>query len=142
MKAPTQQQLNDPAWWDGEGLPPVGCECEYQSDKGPLSLDECTLDKHCIVDTWWSGDRLTVIAHVRMPFGHDFIDVPVVQNERNYQVSTILSSYIRPIRTQAERERDELVSIMKRTREGAVAGDVLGLCAGAIIAAGYRKGDS
>lgn len=73
--------LQRPAW-NGEGLPPVGCECECHVDEGVI---------HCIV------------------VGYDFDGKAVVM--RNVPASKYFSiqansGRIKPLRTEAERKRD------------------------------------
>lgn len=69
--------------WNGEGLPPVGCECECHVDEGVI---------HCIV------------------VGYDFDGNAVVMRNvpaRKYFSIQANSGRIKPLRTEAERKRDE-----------------------------------
>ncbi len=73
--------LQRPAW-NGEGLPPVGCECECHVDEGVI---------HCIV------------------VGYDFDGKAVVMRNvpaRKYFSIQANSGRIKPLRTEAERKRD------------------------------------
>jgi hypothetical protein len=70
--------------WDGEGLPPVGCKCEV---------------RHCGLQTW-------VKARV---VGHDY-DIAVCHVPDAHGYLGYGGDYIRPIRSQAEREREEIIS--------------------------------
>lgn len=73
--------LQKPAW-NGEGLPPVGCECECHVDEGVI---------HCIV------------------VGYDFDGKAVVMRNvpaRKYFSIQANSGRIKPLRTEAERKRD------------------------------------
>lgn len=73
--------LQKPAW-NGEGLPPVGCECECHVDEGVI---------HCIV------------------VGYDFDGKDVVMRNvpaRKYFSIQANSGRIKPLRTEAERKRD------------------------------------
>lgn len=68
--------------WNGEGLPPVGCECECYVDEGII---------HCIV------------------VGYDFDGKAVVMRNvpaRKYFSIQANSGRIKPLRTEAERKRD------------------------------------
>lgn len=68
--------------WNGEGLPPVGCECECHVDEGAI---------HCIV------------------VGYDFDGKAVVMRNvpaRKYFSIQSDSGRIKPLRTEAERKRD------------------------------------
>lgn len=76
--------LQKPAW-NGEGVPPVGCECECHVDEGVI---------HCIV------------------VGYDFDGKAVVMRNvpaRKYFSIQADSGRIKPLRTEAERKRDEAV---------------------------------
>lgn len=110
--------------WDGEGLPPVGCECEYQLRKaGP----------------WF---RCEMISHNRMVIRCPHL---ASDSDSGLQVVDDLRVMFRPIRTQAERDRDDLISEIKADLD---ALDVdhsknlaMGLAIG-MINRGWRKGDS
>lgn len=68
--------------WAGEGLPPVGCECECYVDEGII---------HCVV------------------VGYDFDGKAVVMRNvpaRKYFSIQANSGRIKPLRTEAERKRD------------------------------------
>lgn len=68
--------------WNGEGLPPVGCECECHVDEGVI---------HCIV------------------VGYDFDGKAVVMRNvpaRKYFSIQASSGRIKPLRTEAKRKRD------------------------------------
>ena len=68
--------------WNGEGLPPVGCECECHVDEGVI---------HCIV------------------VGYDFDWKAIVMRNvpaRKYFAIQAKSGRIKPLRTEAERKRD------------------------------------
>lgn len=76
--------LQKPAW-NGEGLPPVGCECECYVDEGII---------HCVV------------------VGYDFDGKAVVMRNvpaRKYFSIQAGSGRIKPLRNEAERKRDEAV---------------------------------
>lgn len=76
--------------WNGEGLPPVGCECECHADEGII---------HCVV------------------VGYDFDGKAVVMRNvpaRKYFSIQANSGRIKPLRTEAERKRDAAVEAMQR----------------------------
>ena len=76
--------------WEGEGVPPVGCECECHVDEGVI---------HCIV------------------VGYDFDGKAVVMRNvpaRKYLSIQASSGRIKPLRTEAERKRDAAVESMQR----------------------------
>lgn len=75
--------------WNGEGLPPVGCECECYVDEGVI---------HCIV------------------VGYDFDGKAVVMRNvpaRKYFSIQANSGRIKPLRSEAERKRDIAVRVIK-----------------------------
>lgn len=75
--------------WCGEGLPPVGCECECHVDEGVI---------HCIV------------------VGYDFdVKAVVMRNvpARKYFSIQVNSGRIKPLRTEAERKRDAAIEAMQ-----------------------------
>lgn len=76
--------------WNGEGLPPVGCECECYVDEGVI---------HCIV----VGYDLDVKAVVMR-------NVPA----RKYFSIQANSGRIKPLRTEAERKRDAAIEAIQR----------------------------
>ncbi|WP_192842051.1 hypothetical protein, partial [Escherichia coli] len=76
--------------WNGEGLPPVGCECECHVDEGVI---------HCIV------------------VGYDFDGKAVVMRNvpaRKYFSIQANSGRIKPLRTEAERKRDAAIEAIQR----------------------------
>ena len=76
--------------WNGEGLPPVGCECECYVDEGII---------HCVV------------------VGYDFDGKAVVMRNvpaRKYFSIQANSGRIKPLRTEAERRRDAAIEAMQR----------------------------
>lgn len=76
--------------WSGEGVPPVGCECECYLDDGII---------HCIV------------------VGYDFDGKAVVMRNvpaRKYFSIQANSGRIKPMRTEAERKRNDAAKEMAR----------------------------
>ncbi|WP_317119753.1 hypothetical protein [Cronobacter malonaticus] len=71
--------------WNGEGLPPVGCECEFF---------DC--EKWFKVTMMYGGSQLVVL------YDHDN------QIERSFSTSRIDGKF-RPIRSEEDRKRDEVI---------------------------------
>ena len=78
--------------WNGEGVPPVGCECEYLDNNG----------KWYPVTIKYASDQLVVISGVTKIFG-------VEQGTEIAKDITIDKPQFRPLRTEAERKRDAAV---------------------------------
>jgi len=70
--------------WDGAGLPPVGCECEVIESDGLM---------------YGQGELGEVIAHVE--------NTAVIR--MSYGLGCFEARHLRPIRSQAERERDTAI---------------------------------
>ena len=68
--------------WNGEGVPPVGCECECHVDEGVI---------HCIVVGYDLDGKAVVMRNVPA---------------RKYFSIQANSGRIKPLRTEAERKRD------------------------------------
>lgn len=75
--------------WDGHGLPPVGCECEFF---------DC--EKWFKVTMMYGGSNLVVL------FDHDN------QIERSFSTSRIDGKF-RPLRSEADKKRDEEIEAMR-----------------------------
>lgn len=74
--------------WNGEGLPPVGCECElYDSESGWE-----------VVFVKYVGNKTVVV---------DLLD----GDEYSFELSTC---EFRPLRTEAERKREEAIAALKQ----------------------------
>ncbi|MDI7687794.1 hypothetical protein [Cronobacter malonaticus] len=78
--------------WDGEGFPPVGCECEFF---------DC--EKWFKVTMMYGGSQLVVL------YDHDN------QIERSFSTSRIDGKF-RPIRSEADRKRDEAIAALKKLK--------------------------
>lgn len=74
--------------WNGEGLPPVGCFCEVEDRDGML--------------VYGQGEYGEVIAHVE--------NTAVIR--MSYGLGCFESGFLRPLRTEAERKRDESIKAM------------------------------
>lgn len=74
--------------WNGEGLPPVGAECEFKCATGE-----------------WVAVEITAIARNGVCF---------VERGKNGENYVSFSSELRPLRTEAERKRDAAIEAMQR----------------------------
>lgn len=83
--------------WSGKGLPPVGCECEWQ-DRNTKQWNK--------VSVVYASEWVTVIRE-------DKIADPVELAIENYGDEA--RRKFRPIRTEAERKRDEAISAMRES---------------------------
>jgi hypothetical protein len=72
--------------WDGEGLPPVGCECMVRGEIGDDGWYECKVIAHTFFDGY---------------------NCAVFQTESTVSCSS--EGNFRPIRSEADKERDEAV---------------------------------
>lgn len=79
--------------WDGEGLPPSGVHCEWQTAAHP--------------DGVWSSGRVNYISDFTVVFG---IDIP--EDPDKEVVHYIDAVKFRPIRTEAERKRTDVAQQM------------------------------
>ena len=78
--------------WNGEGVPPVGCECEYLDNNG----------KWYPVTIKYASNQLVVISGITKILG-------VEQGTEIAKDITIDKPQFRPLRTEAERKRDTAV---------------------------------
>lgn len=83
--------------WNGEGLPPVGCECEYLNSNGEWST----------VKVKYSSDQLIVISGATKILGEE-------QETEIAKDIIIDKPQFRPLRTEAESKRDAAVEAMQR----------------------------
>jgi hypothetical protein len=82
--------------WSGEGMPPVGCECEFYNDDYDVR-PSCPKD----------GQIVKIVAHQKSKSGLD-LAVFTWTGERNGLHAEVCTEMLfRPIRTEAERKRDE-----------------------------------
>lgn len=179
MTRPTEQQLNDPKWWDenapfgathinvfdagskwwrkrdgcvyefksaewserliwpeslsprptnpvwsGDGLPPVGCECEYRARGGSLNNGPYIEWRRC-----------KILAVTKLYAIMRLIE-PGVSSDHECSVSLSRADF-RPLRTPEQRQRDELIQTIL-----AVGNQSEGVLADTLIAAGWRKGSA
>lgn len=77
--------------WNGEGLPPVGCECERKWKGQP--------------DTHWSKIKVLWVNHEKM-----LIEYIGEHSKHHVQLINLQSTDFLPIRSEADRNRDESVN--------------------------------
>lgn len=94
LDASKEMLVNKPVAWDGQGLPPVGCECE---------LYDC--EKWIEVRIKYTGDNVVVV--------HEFGSVT---SERVFHLAKKPENF-RPIRTEAERKREQAVEAISQVIE-------------------------
>lgn len=78
--------------WNGEGLPPVGCECEYLNSNGEWSA----------VTVKYASEQLIVISGA----------TKILEEEQETEIAKdiiIDKPQFRPLRTEADRKRDAAV---------------------------------
>lgn len=80
------------AEWNGEGLPPVGCECEWQ-DKNTKQWNP--------VKVVYASEWVTVIREINKEKGDDLVEIAI----ENYGDDARLK--FRPTRSEAERKRHD-----------------------------------
>lgn len=85
------------AEWNGEGLPPVGCECEWQ-DKNTKQWNP--------VKVVYASEWVTVIREINKEKGDDLVEIAI----ENYGDDTRLK--FRPTRSEAERKREKAVQAL------------------------------
>ncbi|EBS5669763.1 hypothetical protein DUW29_22190 [Salmonella enterica subsp. enterica serovar Stanley] len=82
--------------WNGEGIPPVGCECEFRDNNGewyPVTIK-------------YASDQLVVISGITKILG-------VEQGTEITKDIIIDKPKFRPLRTEAERKREIAVNVIK-----------------------------
>ena len=83
--------------WNGEGLPPVGVECEWQDNNTKQWIP---------VKVVYSSEWVTVIREINEEKGDDLVEIAI----ENYGDDSRLK--FRPLRTEAEQKRDAVVEQM------------------------------
>lgn len=80
--------------WNGEGVPPVGCECEWQ-DKNIKQWQP--------VKVVYASEWVTVVREINKERGDDLVEVAI----ENYGDDSRLK--FRPLRTEAERKHEAVL---------------------------------
>lgn len=113
--------------WNGGGLPPVGCECEWQ-DKNTKQWQP--------VKVVYSSEWVTVVREINKEKGGDLVEIAI----ENYGDES--RRKFRPLRTEAEKAREKAITELASV----ICGDVpdTGMATAAMYAAriydaGYRK---
>ncbi len=88
--------MNKVTVWDGEGLPPIGCEVEIYHQPDYTFRDGCAP----------SGTIVKVVAHETTTDGND-VAVVFWCEDGGGRSECLVSWCLRPIRTEAERKREE-----------------------------------
>ena len=96
-KAEREVDLNTAAEWNGEGLPLVGCECEWQ-DKNTKQWNP--------VKVVYASEWVTVIREINKGKGDDLVEIAI----ENYGDDARLK--FRPTRSEAERKRYDAVQAL------------------------------
>ena len=94
--------------WSGEGLPPVGCECEYQ---------DSNTSKWYPVTIKYISEQLVVICGVTNILGEK-------QDTEIAKDIICDKPQFRPIRTEAERKREEIINALTDYTLRGEAGDI------------------
>lgn len=88
--------MNDKVEWDGTGLPPVGCECEYETGIYELTNVGGGTFKALNGQTVWSVK--VVLVHGKR------VAVILSHNDNLFLISD--TDKLRPIRSEADKKRD------------------------------------
>ncbi|MDT3535611.1 hypothetical protein ROM48_06210 [Cronobacter malonaticus] len=76
--------------WDGEGLPPVGCECERECPGG------------------WVACRINYVSEKHIVY---------TMTSSGTEYSSLVGNYrFRPIRSEADKRRDEAIAALKKLK--------------------------
>lgn len=89
--------------WSGEGLPPVGCECEV--DYGDVELVDGLTRPN-------KGDVVKVVAHETTPQGSQVAIIYWIVGHCA-RAHALIPEFLRPLRSEEERKRDEAIAAMK-----------------------------
>jgi hypothetical protein len=81
--------------WNGKGLPPVGCECEWQ-DKNTKQWNP--------VKVVYASEWVTAIREINKEKGDDLVEIAI----ENYGDDARLK--FRPIRSEADRKREKAIA--------------------------------
>lgn len=88
--------------WDGVGMPPVGCECEFFND-----------DYDCRPSVPKNGATVKIVAHQKAPNGIDLAVFVWVGEMGCMHAEVCIERVFRPIRSEADRKRDESIHAME-----------------------------
>lgn len=88
--------------WSGEGLPSVGCECEFVSGALPAASDD---------NKPHDGEIVKVVSHEKYEKTGNDVVVAVWVNEDNGMRASVFSPHcLRPIRSEEDKKRDDMAN--------------------------------
>jgi hypothetical protein len=131
---PAESEAKIPAEWDGEGLPPVGTECELACSV------QVSFEDKAIVTYVPEGTRVEINGSAN--FGHNEVRVFSSAIDGAWFVGFHKEFAFRPIRSHAERERDDLARALLDDLDALelnISGRTATRIADGIIAAGWCK---
>lgn len=102
-----RQPITEPSW-DGVGLPPVGCECEFTL--GPYEPDEVD---ELVGKLPWPGTLVTVVSHKVTGDGHN-VAVIYWDEDGGGRAACLIGSCLKPIRSEADKKRDAAIESLMR----------------------------
>lgn len=105
-----RQPITEPSW-DGVGLPPVGCECEFTF--GPYEPDE--FDVSC-GETPIEGTIVNVVEHKTTSHGNK-VAVVYWDDAGAGRAMCLIGPCLKPIRAEEDKKRDYAVGAMERCWE-------------------------
>ena len=94
--------------WDGVGLPPVGCECEFTF--GPYESDE--FDGSC-GETPKEGSIVNVVAHKTTSHGNK-VAVVYWDDAGAGRAMCLIGPCLKPTRSEADKKRDAAIESLMR----------------------------
>jgi hypothetical protein len=86
--------------WNGEGLPPVGVECEYNAHYGYAAVSPTS--------EWDDGDELDVLAHRSLAGRPELV---ICFNKRKGTASGVITGCLRPLKTEKERVVEAVMEV-------------------------------
>ena len=102
LKNPVSADKAQQPMWDGEGLPPVGCDVEFTLDTDKYSVQGNVPE---------NGQVVNVVAHKQTTDGNA-VAVVYWDEHGAGRAAAFIKAAFRPLRTEAERKRDEFVSLV------------------------------
>jgi len=106
--------------WDGTGLPPAGTECEYHTGSGETKWHQCTVKYVLAGDDCEDADGFRAVVWC-----------PHLEKD---QIAHLPQFEFRPIRTQDQTDRIQLVTALNQLRGEAD----MGIVADVILSIGFR----
>lgn len=100
-----RRKITEPSW-DGVGLPPVGCECEFTF--GPYEPDE--FDGSC-GETPKEGSIVNVVAHKTTSHGNK-VAVVYWDDAGAGRAMCLIGPCLKPTRSEADKKRDAAIKAL------------------------------